>query len=560
VTVATYNMAALLKARAQEHPDRDALIFGTGHRAGQPTWSHCTFAELDRRSDRFAAGLRAQGLGRGDRLVFLMKPSADLYALLFGAIKLGALPILMDPGMGLRKVLECVTEIAPKALIATPLVHAIATVMRAPFATASVRITDGRRWFWRGLTVADALGPDVPFALEPFAATDEVGIVFTSGSTGTPKGVTYTHGTFHAVATLADERIGRHAGATYLECFAAYVLFDVAQGMTTVVPHIDLSKPAKADPRRVAEAISTWSCTGGFVSPAILRTLLRHCRSTGTELPGFHNVLTGVAPIPAALHRGLRAINPDARLHVVYGATEGMTIAHICSNEVLGDTWLKTVRGAGNCVGELFPDVELRVLAITDDPIPTWADAVEVADGEIGEITVAGPVVSTEYKGRPDANAQAKIADGDRTWHRTGDLGYRDERGRLWYCGRKAHRVQTATGMLPTVPLEGIFNEHPGVHRTALVGVGVPGAEVATLLLELDASIPWNDDDVSTLLAYADGTPWAGRVQRVLTHPGFPVDPRHNAKIRRELLKPWATRRAAAANPQLSGPKSETAP
>ena len=90
-----------------------------------------------------------------------------------------------------------------------------------------------------GPRLDQCLGPDAPYEMATYAADEEVGIVFTSGSTGTPKGVTYTHGVFSGVARLAGENLGRVAGRKNLETFAAYVLFDVAQGMTAVVPDMD---------------------------------------------------------------------------------------------------------------------------------------------------------------------------------------------------------------------------------------------------------------------------------------------------------------------------------
>jgi acyl-CoA synthetase (AMP-forming)/AMP-acid ligase II len=525
------NLGAMLQARAAEHPGRDALIFADGRVGGAPRWSRTSYGELDRRSDRYAAGLRAQGLARGDRVLFLARPSPEFYAVLFGVVKLGAIPVLVDPGMGLKNVLRCIEQIAPRAMVA-----------RRPFRSVDLRVTVGRRWFWGGPTLERCLGPDAPFEMEPFSPEDEVGIVFTSGSTGTPKGVTYTHRVFHGVATLADARLGRIPGRHYLECFAAYVLFDVAQGMTAVVPDIDLSRPAKADPARIVEALQDHRCEGAFASPVILRKLFRHCRATGAELPHLRDVLTGVAPIGADLHRGLRATSPEATLHVVYGATEGMTVAHTDSDEILGEAWAATGRGAGNCVGRTFPGMEARILAVVDHDLPTWADVVELPDGEIGEIAIRGPVVSPEYKDRPDANAASKIRDGQGFWHRTGDLGRRDESGRLWFCGRKAHRVRTAQGDLPSVPVEGVFNEAPGVARTALVGVGAPGHQLPVLWVELEPGASWSPEAEAAMLARAEGTPWAGRVSRVLLHRGFPVDARHNSKIRREDLAAEAAR------------------
>jgi len=208
---------------------------------------------------------------------------------------------------------------------------------------------------------------------------------------------------------------------------------------------------------------------------------------------------------------------------------------------VLGETWPQTAQGAGNCVGRLYPGMEARVIRVTDDPIAAWSDDLAVPVGTIGEIVAKGPLTSVEYKDLPEANAKAKLRDADgAVMHRMGDLGYFDAQGRLWFCGRKAHRLETSDGMVPNVPVEGVFNEHPKVFRTALVGVGPKGSQTAVLCVELRPGATWSDALEREVLALADGTRWAGVVKKVLVHPGFPMDARHNSKIRNEDLQAWA--------------------
>src|SRR5262249_4116845 len=155
-----------------------------------------------------------------------------------------------------------------------------------------------------------------------------------------------------------------------------------------------------------------------------------------------------------------------------------LPVCSIGSKEILNETRRRTAEGAGVCVGRPVDEVKLRVIRISDEPTPAWSDDLCVPAGEIGEIVVSGPVVTRTYYRRPQSTALSKIGDtdGDAFWHRMGDLGYLDPQGRVWFCGRKSQRVQTAAGTLFTIPCEGVFNEHPAVFRTALVGVGEPGA------------------------------------------------------------------------------------
>src|SRR5690606_6945470 len=204
-----------------------------------------------------------------------------------------------------------------------------------------------------------------------------------------------------------------------------------------------------------------------------------------------------------------------------------------------------TDSGAGTCVGRVVEPNEVRIIAISDEPIADWSAVRELPAGEVGEITVAGPTTTDSYFNRPQATAAAKIrevlADGSsRTVHRMGDVGWFDAQGRLWFCGRKTQRVETATGPLYTEQVEPVFNTVPGVRRTALVGVGALGSQLPVLCYEL---LPGSEPRVveTTLRALATTQPALAGIGHFLRHPAFPVDIRHNAKIGREKLALWAS-------------------
>ena len=158
--------------------------------------------------------------------------------------------------------------------------------------------------------------------------------------------------------------------------------------------------------------------------------------------------------------------------------------------------------------------------------------------GAIGEIVVKGLNVTRSYYNREDATKLAKIIDGDQIRHRMVDLGYFDKEGNLWFCGRKAHRVITEKGELYPIQCEHIFNKHPDVFRTALVGVD----DQAVLCVETEKGGTRIDRDKlkNELLLWASEHPLTKSIKNLLFHTGFPVDIRHNAKIIREELAVWA--------------------
>ena len=270
-------------------------------------------------------------------------------------------------------------------------------------------------------------------------------------------------------------------------------------------------------------------------------------------MPTLKRITSAGAPVSATILEQLAALlDPPAQIHTPYGATEALPVASIGSDEILGETRRLTDSGKGVCVGRPVPGIEARIIQIRDDPIATWSDDLLVPIGEIGEIVVCGPIVTREYFNRPEATRLAKIADlpRNRFFHRMGDVGYLDDQGRLWFCGRKSHRVILADETLFTIPCEAIFNTHPAVARTALVGVNRRGQMTPVICVEAssppgDCRLPERKRLKGELLERGAAFAHTRKIQTILFHRSFPVDIRHNAKIFREKLAVWASRRLA---------------
>ncbi|PKN16220.1 MAG: peptide synthase, partial [Deltaproteobacteria bacterium HGW-Deltaproteobacteria-23] len=249
-------------------------------------------------------------------------------------------------------------------------------------------------------------------------------------------------------------------------------------------------------------------------------------------------------PVPAAtLERFSQLLPEDAEIFTPYGATEALPVCSIGSREILSETAAATGEGRGICVGRPVNGLSLAIIAISNAPLALWSEDLQVEDGVIGEIVVRGPQVTAAYFNNAEATRLAKISDPNGgVWHRMGDLGYLDGKGRVWFCGRKSHRLATAAGALYTIPVEGVFNTHPEVFRTALVGVGVPGSQRPVLCVELEQGVSrsWKEQIREELLEIGAAYPHTAAIKDILFHPAFPVDIRHNAKIFREKLAIWA--------------------
>ena len=612
--VEVVNVSRHLWTQAAQQPAAPALRIPVG-RAGGGTirYAELNFAELAAEADAWAWRLTKAGVRPGDRVLVLVRPGLPLIAAVFALFKLGAPPIVIDPGMGRKNFLECVQRSQPRVLLGIARGQIASWIFRDAFRTVTRRL-----WVSGNPAQRLAGGPVPVFPAAATAADDLAAILFTSGSTGAPKGVCYEHGMFEAQVRLVRATYGIAPGEVDLAVLPVFALFNPALGMTTVVPQLDPSRPAAAAPAHLVQAIRQNGVTNSFGSPVIWTKIARHCSERGLTLPGVKRILMAGAPVPPPLFALMRQVFPNAQLHSPYGATEALPVSSVSAEEVIGksvdgERWTvvgteagnrrpetgdrkpvagdrlasagvekagtaaATLQGRGTCVGRPVAEMTAKVIAIVDGPIATLAEARELPPGEIGEIIVRGPVVTTAYDLLPEATAKAKIYEREpvetmevasasdapsafrlpvsglssAVWHRMGDAGYVDAEGRLWFCGRLAERVETPHGTLYPDCVEPIFNVHPRVRRTALLGFGPRGKQVAALAVECwPGQAPRGTPEKRDLgrelreLGEAHGHT---QLVRIFYFVGrFPVDVRHNAKIHRLQLA-----RALAGTPGL---------
>jgi acyl-CoA synthetase (AMP-forming)/AMP-acid ligase II len=537
------NISRPLTEMARFQPETPAIIFPQEHRV-------LTFRELEQESNHLGSGFGRIGITRGMRVALLVPPSPELFALTFALFKVGAVPVFIDPGIGARNMKGCLADAEPEAFIGIPRAHAARRLLGWGRASLRILVTVGGGRFWGGTPYAElrrtAVG-DQPFAPADTRRDEVAAILFTSGSTGPPKGAVYTHGTFVAQVDALKDMYGITPGEVDLPTFPLFALFAPALGMTALIPRMDFTRPGLVDPRNILEPAAEYAATTMFGSPALLDRVGRHGITNGIRLQSLKRVISAGAPVPAAVLERFAALLPDdAEIVTPYGATEALPVSSIGSREILGETALLTGKGFGVCIGKPVNSISLAIIPISDEPVEIWRDDLALPAGEVGEITVRGPQVSTAYLNRPEATRMAKITDpSGGFWHRMGDVGYLDRNGRVWFCGRKSHRVMTEQATLYTIPVEGVFNTHPEVFRSALVGINGPmGVKRPVLCVELEVKKRKAEQERirQELLELGAQYPHTMGIREMLFHPGFPVDIRHNAKIFREKLAVWAER------------------
>jgi len=539
------NIAYYLKKNAHALPHKRAVVYPAGKdKSGRVAYAHLTFKQLDHESDIIAYGLNSVGINKGTRTIIMVNPSIDFFTLIFALFKTGAVPVVVDPGMGIKRMLVCFAKSSPEAFIGIPKAHILRIIRPKTFKNIKTFITVGKRWLWSGYTLNDIrINSQKPYKIAATGKDDLAAILFTTGSTGPAKGVEYTHGIFDTQVNNILSCFDIQEDEIDLPTFPLFALFDPALGITAVIPDIDPTKPALADPEKIIEPIINQGVTNMFASPALLNNVGRYAKEKNIKFPSLKRVVSAGAPVSLSNIKVFSSLLPKgSEIHTPYGATEAMPISSIKSDEILKETGKLSDKGYGICVGRPIDDIQVAIIKIDDSPIKKWSDSLLLPDGEIGEIVAKGDNVTKHYFNHPLSEIFAKIKDNNSFWHRMGDLGWSDSKGRIWYCGRKSHRVITENETFYTIPCELIFNTHPKVFRSALIGVGPKSKQNPVICIELENDKHELDlkRTEKEILEIASDNIITKNINKVLFHNSFPVDIRHNSKIFREKLVSWA--------------------
>lgn len=528
------NISEYLSDFSSQNPEKIAVVDPKSN-------SSITFEQLNSLSNQFANGLEKLGAQKGSKFLLFVRPSLQFHALVFALFKLGIVPVMIDPGMGRKNLLRAIKEVEPVGLIAEPEVHFISLLFPSAFKSVKIKVTAGTfGLFGKWTTLATLRDASNIFEDRSFEPSDLAAILFTSGGTGSPKGVSYTHGIFWEQTAILKKLFNLNPKEVDLPGFPLFSLFTLAMGMSSVIPEMDPSKPGQCDPAKLVKNIRDHSATFVAGSPAIWKRVAHYCIEQGITLPSVKYLVMFGAPIPNILHEQFQKILINGDTYTPYGATESLPVANIAGSYVLNTTAQDTSKGRGTCVGFPVPGVEVKVIAVDDNPITAIKDATLLAVGEIGEIIVKGDVVTKEYYTSEEGTKLAKIYDGDTLWHRMGDLGHLDDEGKLWFCGRKTHRVDVGDVMFCSIPCEAIVNNHEAITKSALIGLnGTP-----SIVIEKSSLTNVKDEEtlVKEVKALLADSPITEAITDVYFYDTFPVDIRHNIKIDRLAIRDAITR------------------
>jgi acyl-CoA synthetase (AMP-forming)/AMP-acid ligase II len=499
------NVTTPLENQAKVLPNKTAIVF---------QGNKITFKQLNETINRFANYFVKNGISKGDKVLVFILPSVELPAVTFALFKLGAVPIFIDPGMGVKNLLNAVEEVSPQAIVGVSKAYFLSAIFRKSFKTIQTRLLS------TSLMRKSKNESDL-FTTIDLEADEMAAILFTSGGTGTPKGVVYTHKIFITQTKLIRNMFSLTPDDIDFCCFPLFIFFTLSLGMTTYIPPVNPSKPAKADPKKLVTEIIKSGATFVSGSPIFWMKTADYCLANNITIPTVKSLVMFGAPVQVIMHEKWQTILPNGTTYTPFGATESMPISNISGDYILKNTAKYTNSGAGICVGKAV-------------------DTVEVGIANSDEIIVSGDIVTQEYYNNEKATHESKLFIDGKLWHLIGDVGRIDDDGCIWFFGRKSHVVDTTSGRMYPIPCETTFNQHSEIEKCALVGPSIRGEVVPSLVIErkdgcTKLTVPFLKD----LHEIRDKHEHTKPIEKFYLKKSFPVDIRHNIKIDRILLRNW---------------------
>ena len=503
-----------------------------------------TFKMLNEESDLIANQLEEAGVVKGMRTLVFMAPGPDQVALFYALFKVGAVPVIISPGLSRSEFLQCIKDASAEVFIGSPKGHLYRLLHASCFNSVTTVVTMGRFRLWKGHIVSPVAQEARPYTVHPSDPDETALIFYTQGITGRPKGVVHTVASLASTLSLLAGLVDFKKGDTAICLHPFYSLLFPAIGITSVTPPMDLNFPLEADMEKLVGLMLKTGATHVMASPAFFSMLGGHLAEMGLSLPAIRKIICfGAQVIPEYMIDFMATIPEDAQVTLCYGSTEAFPISTLDFREMVSETRSLSEKGYGICVGKPIAECQTGLIPIRDEVFAHFEYDFFLPDGEVGELAVEGRHVSRRYFENPNGEANTKMKGPNHTlWHRTGDLAWRDKKGRLWLCGRKSSMVKTAQGPLYALSCETIFNTHPEVQRSALVGLGDAEEKAPVIIIEPRQKSGKKRKAAlfEELFDFAKSNGVTSTIDTILFHDALPVDGYHLTEIMRDEAVSYA--------------------
>lgn len=496
------NLMNLFDKNVKEFPSASALSMSER----DETWS---YAGLSDKVNSTACYFSKNGIMKDDGVLVLVPMSFELYTILLALFKLGAVAVFIDPQSSKEHIKACIKKYPLKAFIGVKKAHLL-RVINKDIRHIPMHMTLGYLPLTKNLYAADKLqsGDVEQVTVNP---DDPALITFTSGSTGNPKAAVRTHAFLLKQYEVLSKNMLFARKEVDISTLPVFVLANLAAGMHSVIPNVNLLKPAEVDGKVLLDDIVKYKATRFGGSPILVDKITEHL-SEDVQHSLTHVYMGGGPVYPKVLH-GIQKKLPRSTVYGLYGSTEAEPIAHMSSFEY----GHRQVSGTKNCDGLYVgkPVAEIEIKIINSEKLSGDLKSFDSIEVEHGEIIVSGEHVLKGYL-NGEGDAENKIHMDGKIWHRTGDAGYFDENGELWLLGRYSQKIVSNDRTLYPFAIEAALFEKG--YQTALI---VHEGKVC-LVAELTSP----NVNLKAL-----------GIEKVMLVNKIPRDKRHNSKVDYSALK-----------------------
>lgn len=538
------NILAYLDGHAQNFPDRTALKMIAGRSENSNgelvfKYNEISYGAFAKLVAGTAKNLYDLGLRKNDRVILFLPMCLELYTAMFAIQRIGAIAVFLDSWARRDQLAVCAECVQPVAMISHPaafeLIKGLDEFNTIKYRIAGLRDVDGL------ISFAKLMNSDHgSIEITPVLSETTALVTFTTGSSGKPKGANRTHRFLSAQHLELKHVIPYFPSDIDLPAFPIFSLNNLASGVTTILPALDLANPGERDAEILYNQITHEKVTCCTLSPSMVVNLMKYCRTNHLVLEKVRRVVTGGAPISEDDVRSFIAIAPYAEFWILYGSTEVEPMAHIEGHEMLKNSELQnkeTIKEGVN-VGRISESLQYKFISVNKGIIEGEKEnlnAMETSLGEVGEFIVSGDHVCKDYYNNTEAFSRAKIRDKQgNVWHRTGDLGYKDEDGFLWIVGRIHNVIQRNGSYFFPVKPEILLKRFAFVYQCAFLGIPDQKMGEANAVVFVPNDNYKGDEDLNAIkeVFSQNNIP----VDAFFTVDQIPLDPRHHSKVDYALL------------------------
>jgi acyl-CoA synthetase (AMP-forming)/AMP-acid ligase II len=531
------NIVSLIERYAKEKPDQKALIWLAPevlpHLKGFPDkmrHESITWLELNQRVARVAGGLLDLGIKPGDIVMVYLPMSLELYLSLLAIGRIGAIAAFLESWARDVHLQSCAKLMQPKAFIS----HKDLSNLNIP-----MKIMVGKEIPAGVHSFSEVETKEKKAEIQPVSDDTTALVTFTTGSSGIPKGANRTHSFLLAQHKALSQAFPYRPDDLDMTAFPVFLLNNLAGGISTVLTAIDLGNPGPEDVKILTGQILSAKPTCITLPPSLIWHIANFCKKANLQLLSLRRTITGGAPVGPEMIKAYKEVAPNSEFMILYGSTEAEPVAHIEGQQILDELSNIKEEQLGVCVGTPVKGIRTHVVKITREPIVLdkngWV-AWDVEPGEVGELLVSGPQVCKDYYNNPEAVKENKVKDGEIVWHRTGDLAYFDNKGRIWIVGRIHNAIRRKGVWYYPIGAELIIRKLNFVKQAAFVGI--PDSELGEKTVAVYSTFerPENIDEHKQSVKEAlekNNIP----VDQVVYMEAIPLDPRHHSKIDYGRLK-----------------------